>query len=220
MISSFFPKVEYIENKYAKEIQSNLLKSILLITCVISSIIVLSAILNMLPLGKTYIIVLYFYIVINAVMYYLMMKNDTYYSSSVNILIFSSFVTFSFMTVDATYDEFRFIWFFLLSFTAFVLGGKQYGILIGFIVYVLVILLYFIAELNLSKYVLVTFSGSFLVFNMFNLYFINKIKIDLNTLQKRIDIEVQKRQTQEQVLLRQYRMTNIGMLLPTNGDNL
>lgn len=197
MIRSCFPKVEYIENKYAKEVQSNLLKSILLITCVISSIIVLSAILNMLPLGKTYTIVLYFYIIINAVMYYLMMKNDTYYSFSVNILIFSSLVVFSFMTVDATYDEFRFIWFFLLSFTAFVLGGKRYGILIGFIVYILIILLYAIAELNLSKYVLVTFLGSFLVFNMFNIYFINKIKIDVHTLQKRICEETDKRQTQE-----------------------
>jgi len=167
----------------------------------------------MLPLGKIYTMVLYVYIAINAVMYYLMVKNDTYYSFSVNILIFSSLITFSFMTVDAIYDEFRFIWFFLLSFTAFVLGGKRYGILIGFIVYILIILLYFIAELNLSKYVLFTFLGSFLVFNMFNLYFIDKIKIDVNTLQKRIDIEVQKRQTQEQVLLRQYRMTNMGEMI-------
>jgi len=213
MISFFSPKVEYVENKYAKEIQSNLLKSILLITCVISSIIVLLAILNMLPLGKTYTTVLYFYISINAVMYYLMIKNDIYYTFSVNILIFSSLVTFSFMTVDATYDEFRFIWFFLLSFTAFVLGGKWYGVLISFIVYVLIILLYFIAELNLSKYVLFTFLGSFLVFNMFNLYFINKIKIDVNTLQERICEETDKRQTQEQVLLRQYRMTNMGEMI-------
>jgi len=117
------------------------------------------------------------------------------------------------MVVDVVDDAFRFVWFFLLSFAGYIFGGRVYGVQLSVMIYAIVFALYFFVELYLSWYVLLTFVASFFAFNIFMVYFLLKINIDVETLQKRIESEVQKRQTNEQILLRKYRMANMGEMI-------
>jgi len=205
--------VEYIDDVYARSVQANLLKIILLTTCIIAFISASLALAGFLPFGHIYSLTLYIYTVANVIAYRLIDKDEKFYTRVVHILVYSSIVTFAIMVVDVTDDAFRFIWFFLLSFAAYIFGGRGYGIRVSILIYILVLLLYFSIELYLSIYVLITFVASFFAFNIFMTYFLLKINIDVETLQKRIDNEVQKRQSQEQLLLRQYRMQNMGEMI-------
>jgi C4-dicarboxylate-specific signal transduction histidine kinase len=127
--------------------------------------------------------------------------------------IFSSLVTFTLMATIVVYDEFRLVWFFLISFASFILLGKRYGLLITAIIIVIVWSLYSMVDMKLSLYTILTFMTALFVFNLFSFYFLQKIEHDSLTLQARVKEEVEKQQLQEQMLLQKYRMANMGEMI-------
>jgi signal transduction histidine kinase len=131
----------------------------------------------------------------------------------VNIVIFSSLVILGVMVVSVTHDEFRLVWFLLLSFASFMLGGKRYGVMISLWIAVIVYGLFWTRDIHLSGYAVATFGMGLLTFNIFLHHILDKIHNDAAFLHTLVEKEVQKRQTQEQILLRNYRMTNMGEMI-------
>ncbi|TET88067.1 MAG: GHKL domain-containing protein [Sulfurovum sp.] len=192
----------------------SLLSTITLTAFIFSFFIATLYTLEFFPLNKLFQNILYFYSLINLFAYYLLQMNHyKYYLTSVNILILSSLSTFIVMALTVTYDEFRFVWFFLTSFASFILGGKRYGFMISFMIVFIMMSLYFMERIELSAYAMFTFIMALFVFNIFSYFFIQKIENDAALLQQKVIQEVVKRQTQEQLLLRQYRMTNMGEMI-------
>lgn len=203
-----------IEKSELEFFRYSLLKTMTLTAFIFSFLIATLYIFEFFPLNKLYQYILYFYSLINLFAYYLLRTNNyKYYFVSVNILILSSLFTFIAMAITVTYDEFRFVWFFLTSLASFILGGKRYGFIISFIVVFIMLFFYFMQWIEFSIYAMLTFILALFVLNIFSYFFIQKIENDAMLLQQKVIQEVTKRQTQEQLLLRQYRMTNMGEMI-------
>ncbi len=163
--------------------------------------------------------VLAFALVCLFLIYILRIKKGFYFLSVIIVLI-SALSLFFFALVTAINDEFRLIWFFLTLFVGFILLGKIYGV---FLMLSILAGIFFVEAdmgLGLSKLALFTFFNSFLIFTAFAYFFLQKIEKDsfefkiLNEkLESKVVEEMQQREEQEQMLLRQCRMANMGEML-------
>ena len=193
--------------------QYTLLKRILLSTFILGFLIIASSMLKVYPLDTIYMRVLCIYSIISFITYIISRKHTQYYLFYVHIIIFSSLVTLSVMTVYVIHDEFRLVWFFLLSLASFMLGGKRYGFIVTLVIIFIIGILFYTYDLYLSLYAILTFMVSLLVLNLLTNYFFIKIQHDTDYFEDLVNKEVQKREASEQVLLRKYRMANMGDMI-------
>lgn len=199
----FNPELVDMEALYLFRVK--LLATILLTASVVGLATGLLELFNLLPEDMLYTPIVIVYGLVNfLVLLWLLTHKYTAYTFSMHFAIFSALATFSVMSVSLVYDEFRLIWFFLLSFASFMLGGKWYGITITGFILSIILTQFFTLDLNLSAFALFTFSTSLITFNVFSLIFLNKIEQDALTMQRHISHEADKRRTTEQMLQKVY----------------
>lgn len=147
--------------------------------------------------------------------------NKLVYLRVANITLINSLILFyGALVTTFVEDEFRLIWFFLVVFASFILMGKRYGITLMLFVLISIGVTNQFHDLGFSRPAQVTFVISFIIFAAFAYNFLNKIENDalefrqLNLkLAGKVDKEVNRREQQEQMLLQQYRMANMGSML-------
>ncbi|HIP52186.1 MAG TPA: HAMP domain-containing histidine kinase [Campylobacterales bacterium] len=208
-------KNDLIDDKDLSLFRTSLLNAVLLTAFFVGSFIATLSLFDVFPLTRLYMSILYGYNVANLLAYFLLKQNQKNYFLAVNIATFSSLATFIVMTITVLHDEFRIVWFFLTSFGSFILGGRRYGFFITTIIIAIVVYLYNTLDINLSVYTIFTFIIALFVFNIFSFYFLRKIESDSKRLEERVTEEVEKRQLQEQILLRQHHMANMGSMIDT-----
>lgn len=178
-----------------------LLQTILLTASVVGLGTGFLEIFHLLPKDLLYTPIVVLYGVVNFIVYLILIRFPYgAYTFAMHFCIFSALATFSVMSVSLVYDEFRLIWFFLLSFASFMLGGKGYGLTITTMIFGIIFTQFFTMDLHLSSFAIFTFTTSLLTFNVFSLLFLSKIEQDANTMQKHIIEEREKRRTKEQML--------------------
>jgi DNA-binding winged helix-turn-helix (wHTH) protein len=206
LTSLFVPQRSFIDESLVDAetfyiFRVKLLQAILLTAFVVGSATGVLELLNILPKDMFYTPLILSYGVLNLMVYFLLIHNPyKTYIFSMNFCIFSTLVTLSVMSASLVYDEFRFIWFFLLSFASFTLGGKWYGITITLLILSIIWAQFFTMNLQLSNFAIFTFSASLLTFNAFFLFFLNKIEKDAHILQQHISQEIKRREAKEQTL--------------------
>lgn len=201
------------KNKNLFTFRLSLLYTVSLMAFVFSLFIATLSLLEIFPLTNTYMLILYGFGFINLLVFVLVKYNDQYYFLAINIILFSALFTFIVMTKVVLHDEFRLVWFFLVSFASFIMGGKHYGFFVTILITAIVLPLYFFYDINLSAYAIFTFFIALIVFNTFAFFFLQKIENDEKLLEFRVVEEVEKQQMQEQMLLRQCRMANMGEMI-------
>ena len=204
---------DIIDSETLNIFRSSLLYTILLTASFFAFLVATLSVLDIFPLNILYKNVLYGYSLLNIFAYFILKQNQKYYFLAMNISILSSLATFTLMTFTVLHDEFRLVWFFLTSFASFILGGRWYGVAITFMIIVIVTTLHLRIDLELSNYAIFTFISALLSFNIFSHFFLDKIEKDSNKLQERVKEEMEKQQVQEQILLQQSRMTNMGEMI-------
>jgi len=204
---------DIIDSKTLNIFRCSLLSTIFLTASFFAFLVATLSVLDIFPLNALYQNILYGYGFLNIFAYFMLKQNQKYYFLAMNISILSSLATFTLMTFTVLHDEFRLVWFFLTSFASFILGGRRYGVAITFMIIVIVVTLHMRMDLQLSNYAIFTFISALLTFNIFSHFFLNKIEKDSNKLQERVMEEMEKQQAQEQILLQQYRMTNMGEMI-------
>jgi len=202
-----------LEEKSLKLFRFSLLNMLLKIVFIFSSLVALIASFDFLPLDENYVKILFFYSFVNFLAYYFLKKNEKYYFLAVNLAIFSALLTFTVMSLTVLNDEFRFVWFFLISFSSFILAGRKYGFIITLSIVLIVSILYLFANINFSLYAFLTFMSALFIFTLFANFFIKKTENDSFLLQSKVKEEVAKQKAQEQMLLQQYRMANMGEMI-------
>jgi len=202
-----------LEEKSLNLFRFSLLTTFLKVTFIVSLTIAILSVFDFFPLNDNYEKLLFVYSLVNFLAYYLFTKNTKNYFLAVNIAIGSSLVIFTAMSLTILHDEFRFVWFFLISFSSFILAGKKYGFIVTFIISIIISSLYLFANINFSLYAFLTFVLALFVFSLFAKFFIEKIENDSALLQEQVKNEVLKQQVQEQMLLQQYRMANMGEMI-------
>lgn len=160
------------------------------------------------------------YAIVCVFLIFLLRINISYFTIAVICIVVSAFSLFYFALVTEVSDEFRLIWFFLLLFVGFILTGKKYGLLMMAVILVAVFFVETRYGLGLSKLALFTFFNSFIIFAGFSYMFLVKIEndaIEFKVLTRKLKGNVikerQQREEQEQMLLRQCRMANMGEML-------
>ncbi len=198
----------------------SLLNYLLLIASFFAFLNYFAAIIKFIEFSPIYEKAVLIFAVVCLVLIYVLRKNKSYYSVAVAIVLFSSLALFYFALITAIQDEFRLIWFFLALFIGFLLMGKTYGLSLMLIILVGVYIVEQVYGIGLSKLALFTFFNSFLIFAAFSYLFLVKIEKDSlefevlnNKLKENVRQEVQQREEQEQMLLRQCRMANMGEML-------
>lgn len=212
---SFISTLTYknLQNQNLQQFQYHLLAHILLTVSILSFLTATASVIGWLPSEKWYIWILYVYTLVMYILYHTRKEKILQYHRYTHILIFTSFFVLCVMTVSNTFDAFRLGWFFLLSFSAFILMGRGYGFIITMLIVIFVLLLSLFFDLAYSFYAIATFVVSLLAFALFTHYFLSKVQNDAIAFEEMVQIEVAKRQTQEQILLRKYRMTNMGEMI-------
>jgi len=210
----------FSKNDNLQKFRFSLLNSISLITLVTTFFYLFVSIFSIVPYAPVYVTMISIYGVACFISRYLLRKNKSYYTLSVNIIVLTSLSVFYVALFVVTNDEFRLIWFFLLVFTSFVLMGRQYTIILTLLILVSIIVINQFFELGFSGVAQLTFLISFLIFNSFSYIFLLKIEKDEHEFKKlnnklvdKIANEIRERKEQEEMLLRQSRMANMGEML-------
>lgn len=186
---------------------------ILIVIFLFTLLIFVASLFSIIPLIEEYQIILFIYSIFNLLLVFLLKNNPSNFQLIVLSGTLSSIFTFSVMTVTNINDEFRIVWFILVSFGAFLFGGKKYGVNITISIISIILILHYTYDLNMSNLAIFTFISSIIIFNIFFYSFLVKIEHDENFFEERLKIEIEKRQTQENMLLRQHRMIQMGEMI-------
>jgi len=202
-----------IEQESLNQFRTSLLLAILMSASVGAFIVAVVSVLGFLHFTLYYMIALVVYSVLTLFAYLLLKKHQIHYATSLHIGIFSSLALFTIMLLFVVDDELRLVWFFLVSFSAFILGRKRFGAGVTLLIVFIVVGLYVYGDIGLSLYALLTFLMALFMFTLFAFYFLLKIEHDSTLLKHRVEEEVAKQQAQEQVMLRKYRMASMGEMI-------
>lgn len=160
------------------------------------------------------------YVISSIVAIFLLRRKKSFYPYVVTFFIISSLVLFYFVLLTRQEDEFRLIAFFLALFITNVLLGRIYGLWLALMIVVSIFILSKKYNLELSQFAFSTFFTFFISFAAILYFFLGKVENDakefkvLNLkLKKNIAKEKQQREEQEQMLLRQCRMANMGVMI-------
>lgn len=204
-----------------KKFRFSLLNSLMLIAAIFTSINYLASLFGFVKFSSAYEFALTGFATGCLLSLFALRKNKIYYSFVVAFAISSGLSLFYFaLILGVGKDEFRLIWFFLVLFAAFILIGRRYGFLLMLFILGSIFMIDRFFEIGYSKLSLFTFFNSFLIFTGFVYFFLAKIENDAkefkqlnNKLKKQALYEKQQREAQEQMLLRQCQMANMGEML-------
>lgn len=210
----------FSESDNLQRFRFSLLNCLLLIAAVFTLLNYFSSILEIVPFAPIYEKTLLFYLFACLFSLYLLRQKKSNFIFVVNNIVVCSLVLFYMALFVVLHDEFRLIWFFLVVFASFVLMGKKYGIILTLLLLVSILLINQSFDLGFSQLAQFTFFNSFLIFTAFSYFFLAKIEKDavefelLNSkLESKVVDEVRQRKEQEEMLLRQSRMANMGEML-------
>jgi len=221
LLSNFLTSgFEFSESENLQRFRFSLLNSSMLIAAFFTFFNYFASVLNLIPFPSLYEKIVLLYALACVFSIFLLRANKNNFLLATNIVLLTSLIVFYSALFMVTDDEFRLIWFFLVVFASFVLIGKKYGIILMLIVLISIIIITQVFHLDFSRLAQFTFFNSFLIFTAFSYFFLEKIEKDskefkvLNKkLADKVSHEIKQREEQEQMLLQQCRMANMGEML-------
>ena len=210
----------FTRNDNLEKFRFSLLNVLMVINVFFTALGFISSLVGSVHYSLAFTVLLGLYLLFSVYLVFLLRKNVHYYAWVVTIFIFGMMSLFYSVLFMHTEDEFRLISFFFLLMSAFVLRGKQFGLIIAVMMMSSVYMIAHYYDLNLSQNGLRTFFSFMVAFSVFLYFFMNKIQKDslefkrLNKkLKKKVKHEVLQREEQEKLLLRQCRMANMGEMI-------
>jgi len=202
-----------IEQESLNQFRTSLLLVILMSASLGAFVVAIVSVFGFLHFTLYYMVSLFAYSMLTLFAYLLLKKHQIHYATSMYIGIFSSLVLFTIMSLFVVDDELRLVWFFIVAFSAFILGRKRFGFGVTLLILLIVMTLYVYGDMGLSLYGLLTFLTALFMFTLFAFYFLMKVENDSALLKSRVAEEIAKQQAQEQVMLRKYRMASMGEMI-------
>jgi len=210
----------FSERENLQRFRFSMLNSLMLIAAFFTLLNFFASKLKLIEFAPIYDYTLLFYASACIFSIFLLRLQKSYYFISLNIVLLSSLILFYMALFVVRHDEFRLIWFFIVVLASFILMSKRYGMVLMFIVLTSIVIINRYYDMGFSKLAQFTFINSFLIFTAFFYFFIEKIEKDayefeqLNLkLKNNVIQEREQREKQEQMLLRQCRMANMGEML-------
>jgi signal transduction histidine kinase len=211
---------DFSADENLQKFRFTLLNPLMLLASILTFTNFLASIFGAINFGRIFEIATLSYVIVSIFVIVLLRKGKNYYPLVVIYFIASSLILFYFVLFTHKEDEFRLIAFFLANFITYVLMGKKQGLLLSILIMVSIFIISKNYNLELSSFAFSTFYTFFIIFTAFLYFFLSKVERDsvefklLNgKLKQNVKQEVQQREEQEQMLLRQYRMANMGEMM-------
>lgn len=128
-----------------------MINSILLIVAIFPAIFGVLHDLGINDIGEIHSKVDYVYSLLTFSLIFYLRKAKENFSSTTNLLLFFSILTFTSALLFVPQDEFRMIWFFLLVFVAYALGGTKKGVIITVLSVMIILISNYFIDLSLSQ---------------------------------------------------------------------
>jgi len=189
----------------------SVLKTFLIVSFGFTYLIATLALTGRFPLPTYYIASLYVYGSVTLSLYFF--RHKVPYRKIVHIAILGALILFFLILKEVKADELRMVWFFPTVLAAYILNGRLYGVLVSLLSVILVVYSYMHVDIGLSGYGLFTFLTALIVFNLFAHVFLKKIEFDESLLLKKVEEEVLKQREKEEMLLKRYRMAQMGEMI-------
>lgn len=193
---------------------------LMLMATVLTVINYLASVLGVIDFGDIFENLTLLYILVSMLGFYLLRKNKSFYFLVIVFFITTALLLFYSVLLTRQEDEFRLVAFFLGIFITYVLLGKIYGLLLSVLIIISIVIISRYNDLEISSFAFSTFFTFFINFTVFLYIFLNKVERDAiefrlinSKLIEKVTQEVQQREEQEQMLLRQYRMANMGEMM-------
>jgi len=210
----------FSENDNLQKFRFAFLNVLMVIASFFTFLNFLGSFLGVIDFGNVFEKATLFFVVLNILVIYLLRRNKSYYPYVVFFFIATSLLLFYFVLLTRKEDEFRLIAFFLALFIAYVLLGKKRGLALAIFIMASILVIRNNYDLELSSFAYSTFFTFFIIFTGFLYFFLKKVESDSfefellnNTLKAKVRQETEQRLEQEQMLLRQCRMANMGEML-------
>jgi signal transduction histidine kinase len=210
----------FIADENLQKFRFGFINSLIVMASSLTFMNFLASALGAINFGLVFEIATLLYVLLSLFAFYLLRLNRKYYYLVAVFFIVTSFTLFYFVLLTRLEDEFRLVAFFLGLFTTYVLLGKKFGLGVALIILASIALISKKIDLELSSFAYSTFFTFFIGFTAFLHFFLNKVERDAiefkllnNQLKQNVKQEQIQRQEQEQMLLRQCRMANMGEMI-------
>ncbi len=210
----------FSEDENLLKFRFSFLNGIMVVVLFFTLINYTASFLGIIDAGRTFENAILIFFVFGICFFCLLRKHKSYYRYVVSFFILSSILLFYFVLLTRPEDEFRLIAFFLGLFATFLLLGKKYGVALSLFITLSIVILSKQYELHISSIAYSSFFTFFICFTAILYFFLQKVENDAkefqllnNKLEDKMKSEVQQRQEQELMLLRQTRMTSMGEML-------
>ena len=221
MLSNFLTSGHnFSANENLQKFRYSFINLLMLMATTLTFFNYLASIFGVIDFGDVFENVTLFYVLVSFFGFYLLRKNRRFYFWVVIFFIATSILLFYSVLLTRVEDEFRLVAFFLGLFITYVLLGKNYGLWLAFLIIISIAVLNRYNNLEISSFALSTFFTFFIIFTVFLYLFLNKVEQDStefkllnNRLKEKVVQEIKQREEQEQMLLRQCRMANMGEML-------
>ncbi len=211
---------QFSDNDNLQKFRFSFLNVLMVIVSLFTFLNFLASLFGVIDFGEVFEKAMLLFGIANIFATYLLRKNKSYYHVVVSFFIISSLLLFYFVLLTRKEDEFRLIPFFLALFITYVLLGKKYGVLLALFILASILYISKNYELELSSFAYSTFFNFFIIFTGFLYFFLRKVEKDSsefevlnNKLKEKVKQETDQRMEQEQMLLRQCRMANMGEMM-------
>ncbi len=180
----------------------------------------LASVVGVIDFGEFFENITLLYFFVSLLGFYLLRKNKKFYFLVIAFFIITALSLFYAVLLTRNEDEFRLVAFFLGIFITYVLLGKIYGLLLAIIITISIVIISRYNDLEISSFALSTFYTFFINLTVFLYMFLSKVEKDEiefrllnNKLKEKVIQETKQREEQEKMLLRQYRMANMGEMM-------
>lgn len=211
---------QFSENENLRKFRFGFLNVLLAFTSFSTFLNILASFFGAIDSGELFEIALLCFLIVNIYATFLLRKDKSYYPYVVSFFIVSSLLLFYVVLFTKKEDEFRLIAFFMGLFIGFLLLGKKSGVLMALFILASILYISRNYELEVSSFVYATFFNFFIIFTMLLYFFLHKVEQDAtefeilnNKLKEKVKQETDQRMEQEQMLLRQCRMANMGEMI-------
>ena len=227
-------KFTFSKNEELLKFKFKLLNSILVITSVFSMVFALLGTYGINDIGLVQVVTNYFFSFSSILLILFLHSSKNNYFNTAIILIVVTTIVFSIALINVQQDEFRLIWFYLLTFVSYMLLGNRIGVGVTLVSIAIILLANYFVDLNLSSIAITSALIGIVIASLLSKAYTTKVSEyestlqdalnmlnnsmnnleDLNkNLEKKVEEEVQKNRLQEKHMHEQSRMAQMGEMI-------
>ena len=166
---------DFTQDDELQQYKFKMINSILLIVTFFSALFGVLSDFGINDIGAIYTKINYIYSLSAFSLIFFLRRSKDNFPAATNILILTSLLTFTSALILVTQDEFRMIWFFLLVFITYILGGEIKGLVVTVASISIILISHYFVDLKLSQIAINSGVVGIIIGSLFSRFHTNKV---------------------------------------------